>query len=108
MFTGFNTILVVAGYFSNSATGLTGLCTNPPPQLGHTFCKISVTQVMQKVHSKLQIMASVLLGGRGLPQFSQTGLNSSIKTCFGNINSAMLKSQPAVQAANRRGVYTRQ
>jgi len=30
------------------------------------------------VHSKLQIMASVLPGGKSLPQFSQTGLISSI------------------------------
>jgi hypothetical protein len=58
--------------------GRMGRAQNPPPQLGHTFSSKFSTQGRQKVHSKLQIMASVASGGRGVLQFSQVGRSSSI------------------------------
>jgi hypothetical protein len=53
--------------------GRVGLRSNPPPQFGQTFSKIFVTQLVQKVHSKVQIMASLLSLGKAFPQFSQMG-----------------------------------
>jgi hypothetical protein len=74
--------LFEGGYFSAISTGLTGLVTNPPPQLGQTFFNTSCTQLTQKVHSKLHIIASVELTGNGLLQFSQVGRSSSIRTIW--------------------------
>lgn len=59
-----------------------GRAQNPPPQLGHTFSSKFSTQGRQKVHSKLQIIASVASGGRGVLQFSQVGRSSSIALLF--------------------------
>jgi hypothetical protein len=69
--------------------GRIGLGENPPPQLGQTFSSTSSTQVRQKVHSKLQIIASLVSGGSGLLQCSQVGLSSraiavSAQTCTKN------------------------
>jgi hypothetical protein len=66
------------GYFSRNRLGLVGLGVNPPPQLGQTFCNFSSAHSLQNVHSKEQIIASVLSLGRGFVQFSQMGLISSI------------------------------
>src|SRR5262245_6929454 len=69
--------------------GRIGLGENPPPQLGQTFSRTSSTHALQKVHSKLQIIASVVSGGTGLLQCSQVGLRStglarSAQTCTKN------------------------
>ena len=66
--------------------GRIGLGEKPPPQLGQTFSSTSSTHALQKVHSKLQIIASVVPGGSGLLQCSQVGLSSraiavSAKAC---------------------------
>jgi len=76
--TGFIYSSVVAGYFNNFSFGRVGRFSNPPLQLGQTFCKTFVTQSIQNVHSNVQIIASVLSFGNFLPQFSHTGLNSNI------------------------------
>lgn len=55
-----------------------GLAEKPPPQFGHTFSSNSSTQILQKVHSKEQIMASVEWGGSEQLQCSQLGLSVSI------------------------------
>src|ERR1019366_2225293 len=60
--------------------GLMGRAAKPPPQFGHTLPKTSSTHDRQKVHSKLQIMASVESGGRALLQCSQVGRSSNIFT----------------------------
>ena len=82
--TGLCTTLVLAGCWVKQLPsfqlicGLTGLGVKPPPQFGQTLNKISSTQSRQKVHSKVQIMASVDSGGSDLLQCSQVGLSSSI------------------------------
>jgi hypothetical protein len=62
---------------------LIGLGLNSSSQLGHVLYKMLLAQVLQKVHSKLQIIASVESKGSGCPQFSHIGLSSSIvkKSC---------------------------
>jgi hypothetical protein len=75
--TGLLTIFVVAGFFSSLFFGRIGLGFKPPPQLGHTFESSVSTQSLQKVHSKLQIMAWVESGGRAAPHASQLGRSSS-------------------------------
>lgn len=72
------TALLLFGYFSKSFVGLVGRFSNPPPQFGQTLYKVLITQSMQNVHSKVQIIASSLSLGSDLPQFSQFGLISSI------------------------------
>ena len=68
-----------AGNFANSSAGRTGRFTNSPPQLGHSPpSKRSATQSAQKVHSKLQIIASSDSGGRSRSQHSQFGLSASM------------------------------
>ena len=64
--------------FFQLLTGRIGLGTKPPPQLGHVLDSICSTQLEQNVHSKLQIRASIALGGRAMLQFSQVGLSSSM------------------------------
>lgn len=54
-----------------------GLVTKLPPQFGHTLFNTPSAQLLQKVHSKVQITASVDSGGRSLSQHSQFGLNSN-------------------------------
>lgn len=70
-------IRVPAGCFSSFDLGRIGLGLSPPPQFGHTFISMPSTQGLQKVHSKLQIMASVQSAGNALPQASQLGRSSS-------------------------------
>jgi hypothetical protein len=55
-----------------------GLRTNSPLQLGHMPFNIDSLQSAQKVHSKLQIIASKASKGKSLLQFSQHGLISSM------------------------------
>jgi hypothetical protein len=45
-----------------------GRATNSPPQFGQRPPRVVSAQSRQKVHSKLQIMASVASGGRSLFQ----------------------------------------
>jgi hypothetical protein len=59
-------------------TGRTGRAENPPPQFAHTLFSTLSTHDLQKVHSKVQIIASVDSGGSALLQFSQVGLSSSM------------------------------
>jgi len=73
---GFTKGTICAGNFCNNPFLLIGLFSKPPPQLGHTLCKIVSTQLAQNVHSKLQILASVDSGGKGMPQFWQAHFNS--------------------------------
>jgi hypothetical protein len=74
----------VAGYLAKQLSslrlllGLTGRGQKPPPQLGQTFAKSSVAHFAQKVHSKLQIIASIELAGRSLSQCSHEGLKANI------------------------------
>jgi hypothetical protein len=58
--------------------GLIGRGSKPPPQFGQTFASTSLTQPAQKVHSKLQMRASLASGGKALLQCSQLGLSSSM------------------------------
>ena len=62
--------------------GLIGLGPKPPPQFGQTLSRMVSTQVAQKVHSYEQMRASSAAGGKGLLQFSQLGLNSSMIVFF--------------------------
>jgi hypothetical protein len=68
-----------------------GRATNLPPQLGQTPPSFSATQVAQKVHSKLQMRASELSGGRSRLQHSQLGRSSSMACSF--------KTRPAKHSA---------
>ena len=74
----FNIRFVDAGLFLNAAIGLIGRLTKLPPQLGHWLFKTPSTQLVQNVHSKVHICASVDSGGKSLSQHSQLGLNSNI------------------------------
>jgi len=82
--TGLCFMVVLGGYFPRKfppfqwVAGLIGRGQKPPPQFGHTLPRISSTQLLQKVHSKVQIIASSEFGGSGLLQFSQVGLSSSM------------------------------
>ena len=69
---------LLAGYFARRCDGRVGRFSKPPPQFGHTFNKTVSTHSAQNVHSKVQIMASLLSLGRSLPQCSQLGLSWSI------------------------------
>src|SRR5206468_7702987 len=71
----------------------------PPPQLGQTFSSTLVTQSMQNVHSKLQIIASVDSAGRGRLQCSHVGLSSSI-------GCSQLGDQFGAQSPTRRAIST--
>ena len=80
--TGLCVILVVAGRVPRQVSsfqlfrGRTGRAVNPPPQFGQTLPSTFSTQGRQKVHSKLQIIASTESGGSGRLQFSQVGRSS--------------------------------
>lgn len=72
------TRLVDAGYLASKCAGRTGRGLKLPPQLGQMWLSRSSTQLAQKVHSKVQINASVESGGKSLSQHSQLGRSSSI------------------------------
>lgn len=71
-----------AGFLTSAAAGRMGLRTSSPPQLGHVPCKVPSAHAAQNVHSKLQIHAAVLSGGKSRPQHSQHGRNSSTRGSF--------------------------
>ena len=64
---------VDAGYFSSLSAARMGRATSSPPQFGQRLPSVFSAQSRQKVHSKLQIMASLPSGGRSLLQHSQFG-----------------------------------
>ncbi len=72
------TCLVDAGYFFRRFFGRIGRSTKFPPQFGQTYCKTVSAQDVQKVHSKVQITASVDSGGRSVSQHSQLGRSSNM------------------------------
>lgn len=72
------TRFVEAGAFRSMSGGRIGLATRFPPQLGQTPPKTSSAHVAQKVHSNVQMTASLLEGGRSRSQHSQLGRNSSM------------------------------
>ena len=65
------------GLRSSRKAGRIGRGHKLPPQLGHTPIKWPSTQRRQKVHSYVQIIASVDAGGRSTSQHSQLGRSSS-------------------------------
>ena len=67
-----------AGYFASLAAGRIGLGEKLPPQFGQIPPSSDATHALQKVHSKVQIIASGESGGRSRPQLSQSGRSSSI------------------------------
>jgi len=69
---------VAAGNASNSATGLIGRLTSSPLQFGQAPAKWVCAHGAQKVHSKLQIIASWEAGGKSRSQHSQFGLISNM------------------------------
>ena len=69
---------VDAGKRASAAGGRIGRGTKFPPQLGQVPCSRSSTQGAQKVHSKEQIRASALSGGRSRSQHSQFGFSLSM------------------------------
>ena len=75
---GLYTRLVEAGCSISLFAGRRGLGTNSPPQFGHFPSRTESAHVEQNVHSKEQIRASVVSGGRSLLQHSQLGFNKSI------------------------------
>jgi hypothetical protein len=75
---GLNTLSVAAGYFTSIAGGRIGRTEKLPPQFGQRPFKRVSTQSRQKVHSKVQIIASAASGGRSLSQHSQPGFSTSI------------------------------
>lgn len=87
-FTGLCFTFVLAGWAPRKLSlfqffdGRIGLGTKPPPQFGHVFFRMVSTQVAQKVHSYVQMRASVAAGGNALLQCSQIGLSSSMTSPF--------------------------
>ena len=74
-----STRLVDAGASVSRLAGRMGLATRSPPQFGQTPFRTSSAQVAQKVHSNVQMRASVLDGGRSRSQHSQPGRMSSMR-----------------------------
>ena len=66
----------------HSLAGRIGRAAKPPPQFGQTLNSTLSTQSAQKVHSKLQIRASIDDGGKSRSQHSQLGLSSSAIALF--------------------------
>jgi hypothetical protein len=66
----------------------------PPPQLGQTLSRTFSTQGRQKVHSNVQIIASVESGGNAALQFSHVGLISSMAGFYYSCGSVR-QPQPA-------------
>jgi hypothetical protein len=64
-----------AGYFASIAVGRIGRLTKLPLQLGQTPPNTVAAQSAQNVHSKVQIRASGLSGGRSRSQHSQFGFS---------------------------------
>jgi hypothetical protein len=66
------------GFFTSFATGRIGRSAKLPPQFGQTPLSLLSTHSRQKVHSNVQIIASVADGGKSLSQHSQLGRSSSM------------------------------
>ncbi len=111
--------MVLAGYWPSFVAGRIGRREKPPPQFGHTLASTCSTQSAQNVHSNVQIIASVELGGKGLSQFSQVGRSSSMGLIFSvrlrgrndtspNVPamSATTASSSSMAAAIATGLYT--
>jgi hypothetical protein len=75
---GFQMRRLEGGLFASLAAGRMGRTTSSPPQFGQMPLSFSVTQAAQKVHSKLQMRASGLSGGRSRLQHSQLGRSSNM------------------------------
>jgi hypothetical protein len=73
-----STRFVEAGWLTSFAAGRMGRATKSPPQFGQRPPRRPSAQSRQKVHSKVQITASVAAGGKSLSQHSQFGRSSSI------------------------------
>jgi hypothetical protein len=61
------------GFFAIFSAGRRGRETSSPPQLGHFPASTSRAQDRQNVHSKEQMNASALPGGKSRSQHSQFG-----------------------------------
>jgi hypothetical protein len=83
--TGFKYSSTFGGNLPSFPFGRTGRFSKPPPQLGHTLYRMLLTQSAQNVHSKEQIIASALSGGKIFPQFSQMGRSSNMLFSFYNL-----------------------
>jgi hypothetical protein len=89
----FNTRIAEAGDLVRKWIGLLGLGVRLPPQFGHLPFNVPAAHSEQNVHSKLQMKASSLVGGRSRSQHSQFGRSSSISAssvgvfCFAVIHS---------------------
>lgn len=82
---GLKTRSVDAGNFPSLSAGRMGRVTRLPPQLGQRPPSLLSAQSRQKVHSNVQMSASVAAGGRSLSQHSQDGRSASIgspRTCM--------------------------
>jgi hypothetical protein len=75
---GLNTRSFEGGYFANLFAGRIGRDEKFPPQFGQTPPSFVSAQSRQKVHSNVQIMASIASGGRSLLQHSQLGRKASM------------------------------
>jgi hypothetical protein len=73
---------VEPGYFASIAGGRIGRLTKLPWQFGHTPAKTVAAQPAQNVHSKVQIRASGLSGGRSRSQHSQFGFSFIMAVAF--------------------------
>jgi hypothetical protein len=65
------------GFFSRSTAGRIGRADRLPAQFGQLPDRWPSAQRRQKVHSNVQIIASVDAGGRSTSQHSQLGRSSS-------------------------------
>ena len=89
---GLKTRSVDAGNFASLSAGRMGRVTRLPPQLGQRPPSLLSAQSRQKVHSNVQMSASVAAGGRSLSQHSQDGRSASIgdlRTCLSEGSSAI-------------------
>jgi hypothetical protein len=69
---------VDGGCLMSIEAGRMGRDAKFPPQFGQRPARRLSAQSRQKVHSKVQIIASVAVGGKSLLQHSQLGRSSSI------------------------------
>jgi hypothetical protein len=69
--------VVAGGLLASLFSGRRGRASSSPPQFGHLPPRRLSAQVLQNVHSKEQIRASVESGGKSLSQHSQLGRSSS-------------------------------
>jgi hypothetical protein len=90
---GLKTRSVDAGNFASLSAGRMGRVTRLPPQLGQRPPSLLSAQSRQKVHSNVQMSASVAAGGRFLSQHSQDGRSASI----GDLRTCMSEGSSAIQ-----------